>query len=124
MAGDKLITLIFLTLLLTMNYRWSLGASVFSREAQFSQITAGGKESDDAKIDGMQTEYGKDKNDFVLESRLGWFNVPDSLKIKLACEDNVRFERTSKQDPERFGTSIEDFENPKQRYVLCQRRCG
>lgn len=67
--------------------------------------------SDDAKIDGVQKEFGKTKDNFVLESRLGWFNVPDSLKIKLFCEDNIRFERTSKQDPERFGTTIEDFQN-------------
>lgn len=71
--------------------------------------------SDDAKIDGMQKEFGEKKNDFVLESRLGWFNIPDSLKIKLYCDDNVRFERTSKQDPERFGTTIDDFENTKKK---------
>lgn len=66
--------------------------------------------SDDSKIDGMQKEYGEKKENFILESRLGWYNVPDSLKIKLACEDKVRFERTSRQDLERFGTIIEDFE--------------
>lgn len=71
--------------------------------------------SDDVKIDGMQKEFGLTKDNFVLESRLGWFNVSDSLKIKLFCEDETRFQRTSKQDPERFGTSIEDFENTKKK---------
>lgn len=67
--------------------------------------------SDDVKIDGMQKEYGQNKDNFILESRLGWFNIPDSTKIKLFCEDNIRFERTSKQDPERFGTTVEDFQS-------------
>jgi cytidylate kinase len=66
--------------------------------------------TDDAQIDGMQKEYGNTKDNFVLESRLGWFNVPDSIKIKLYCEDKVRFERTSKADPNRMATKIEDFE--------------
>lgn len=71
--------------------------------------------NDDEKIDGMQKEYGQNKDNFILESRLGWFNVPDALKIKLYCEDEVRFKRTSKQDPERFGTTIEDFETTKKK---------
>jgi cytidylate kinase len=71
--------------------------------------------NDAEKIDSMQKEYGQTKDNFVLESRLGWFNVPDAIKIKLACEDNVRFQRTSKQDPERFGTTIEDFEATKKK---------
>jgi cytidylate kinase len=65
--------------------------------------------NDAEKIDGMQKEYGNTKDNFVLESRLGWFNIPDSIKIKLKCNDEVRFKRTSKQDPDRFGTTIEDF---------------
>jgi cytidylate kinase len=71
--------------------------------------------SDDEKIDGLQKEYGKVKNNFVLESRLGWFNVPDSFKIKLACKDEVRFERTSKADANRVATTIEDFETTKKK---------
>jgi cytidylate kinase len=71
--------------------------------------------TDDEQIDGMQKEYGNTKDNFVLESRLGWFNIPDSIKIKLKCSDDVRFQRTSKQDPERFGTTVEDFENTKKK---------
>jgi cytidylate kinase len=71
--------------------------------------------NDAEKIDGMQKEYGSTKDNFILESRLGWFNVPDSVKIKLHCDDEVRFSRTSKQDPERFGTTIEDFDATKKK---------
>ena len=71
--------------------------------------------NDAEKIDGMQKDYGMNKGNFVLESRLGWYNVPDAIKIKLFCEDDVRFKRTSKQDPERFGTTIEDFEATKKK---------
>lgn len=71
--------------------------------------------SDDNKIDGMQKEYGENKSDFILESRLGWYNVPDSIKIKLYCADDVRFQRTAKADPERFGSIVEDFEATKKK---------
>lgn len=71
--------------------------------------------SDDEKIDGMQKEYGLTKENFILESRLGWFNVPDSLKIKLFCENDVRFARTAKADPERFGSVVEGFEATKKK---------
>lgn len=71
--------------------------------------------SDDEEIDGMQKEFGKTKENFVLEARIGWYNVPDSIKIKLACEDDVRFERTSKADPDRMATKIEDFETTKKK---------
>jgi cytidylate kinase len=69
--------------------------------------------SDDEKIDSMQREYGKTNDNFMLESRLGWYNIPDSLKIKLHCDDDVRFQRTAKADPERFGSLVEDFEKTK-----------
>lgn len=71
--------------------------------------------TDDEKIDGMQKEFGNARDNFVLESRLGWFNVPNTIKIKLYCEDAVRFERTSKSDSERFGSIVEDFEKTKKK---------
>lgn len=74
-----------------------------------------GDTSSDFYRDNMQKEFGKNNDNFVLESRLGWFNVPDSKKIKLICEDGVRFERTSKKDPERIGTVVEDFDQTKRK---------
>lgn len=69
--------------------------------------------TDDEQIDGMQKFFGDNKNNFILEARLGWYNVPDSFKIKLSCEDDVRFKRTSRNDPNRMSTKIEDFEATK-----------
>ena len=52
----------------------------------------------DSKLDNMQKEFGKNNTNFVLESRLGWYFIPDSIKIKLICDENIRFERISKRE--------------------------
>jgi CMP/dCMP kinase len=69
--------------------------------------------SDDEKIDTMQVEFGKENDNFILEAHLGWRNIPDSLKIKLTCQDDVRFKRTSKEDENRVATDLDDFEKTK-----------
>lgn len=51
-------------------------------------------------------EYGKTHDDFVVESRLSWYFVPDSFKVKLACDFDERIRRISKRD----GKSIEEQE--------------
>ncbi len=49
----------------------------------------------DRKIDAMMAGFGKDTPEFVVESRLAWKTIPDSLKILLVCDDEVRFQRIS-----------------------------
>lgn len=52
---------------------------------------------EDKKYDLLRDErlkkFGEEHPDCVIEARLGWFNVPDSLKIKLFCSDDVRINR-------------------------------
>ena len=52
----------------------------------------------DKRLDKMQKKYGEENDNFVLESRLGWYFVPDSLKIKLICEENTRLKRIIERD--------------------------
>src|ERR1700722_10395135 len=42
--------------------------------------------------------FGKRNDDFVMESRLAWHFIPDSFKIKLVCDLDIRLARVSKRD--------------------------
>lgn len=61
----------------------------------------------DLRLDDMQKKFGEENDNFLVESRLGWFFIPDSIKIKLTCDDDVRVKRIAKRD----GITIEDAES-------------
>ncbi len=42
--------------------------------------------------------YGKQHDNFVLESRLGWYSIPDSFKIKVICDFETRIKRVADRD--------------------------
>ena len=52
----------------------------------------------DIKLDEMQKKYGEENDNFVLESRLGWYFVPDSFKVKLICDEEIRLKRVVERD--------------------------
>lgn len=58
----------------------------------------------DIELDNLVGKFGEDNNNFIFESRLAWFFIPDSIKIKLICDEEVTFERIS----DRENISIEE----------------
>ena len=52
----------------------------------------------DQKLDARIVEIGKLHENLVLESRLGWYFVPDSLKVKFVCDEAERFARVAHRD--------------------------
>lgn len=52
----------------------------------------------DKELDREIEKFGKENDDFVVESRLAWFFIPDSIKIKLFCEFNERVRRVAERD--------------------------
>lgn len=67
----------------------------------------------DETLDKKQIDFGKEHNNFILDSRLGWYFIPDSFKLFLKCDideatrrvfrdpredekENVTFEATKK----------------------------
>ena len=58
----------------------------------------------DKKLDERIAQAGKTHENLVLESRLGWYFVPDSFKIKFVCDDFERFSRVAHRD----GISVEE----------------
>lgn len=65
----------------------------------------------DREIDFMQKSFGEEYSGFILESRLGWFFVPDSVKIKLICEEGERLKRVN----EREGGDFEEIKKNEER---------
>lgn len=60
------------------------------------------------------TEFGRDNDNFVFESRLAWHFIPDSIKIRLYCDDNARLQRIANRenkDLEQVRIETEEREN-------------
>jgi len=49
----------------------------------------------DVKLDNYVEDFWKKNNKFIFESRLAWNFIPDSYKIYLKCDENIRYERIS-----------------------------
>lgn len=69
----------------------------------------------DQEIEKTQIEIGKTEDNFVMESRLAWYAVPDSLKIKLECDLDTRIKRivSGGKEEDRVAHMEEDFETTK-----------
>jgi cytidylate kinase len=79
----------------TGNYMRALAQKKNITLNEMAKIAEKDKEID-SEIDNYQIELGKKENDFVLEGRLGFHFVPDSLKIFLECDENTAAARILK----------------------------
>lgn len=110
-----------------LGYESMSGGGIFRQMAaeqgmsveEFDQFVTGGDESFDHKLDKRQEEYGKEHSDFVLESRLGWYFVPDAVKIKLICDLDERIRRIVGDESDNRTAHVQgDFETTKQKHLL------
>lgn len=72
-----------------------------SEEKKFSSFVEANKYAEkdtsiDNEIDGFQRDLGKNKDNFVIEGRLGFYFIPDSIKIFLKCSDKTGAQRIIK----------------------------
>ena len=58
----------------------------------------------DKEVDLEVENFGANNDNFIVESRLAWHFIPDSIKIKFYCDLDTRIERISQRD----GMSFED----------------
>lgn len=58
----------------------------------------------DNKLDRRMKEFGEANDNFIVESRLAWHFIPDSVKIKLFCDFDTRIRRIASRD----GISFEE----------------
>lgn len=52
----------------------------------------------DKELDNRTKSYGETHNNFVFESRLAWYFIPDSFKIKLECDFETRTTRIAERE--------------------------
>lgn len=71
----------------------SLGLDLYDFEALCSQ-----KPEYDKALDQEIATFGKTNDNFVVESRLAWYFIPDSIKIKIICDDSERVKRVAGRD--------------------------
>lgn len=79
---------------------------------EFEDKIAKNDDSFDIKLDQKVAEFWKENNDFIFESRLAWYFIPDSFKIYMKCETQERYKRIQKREQ----ISLEDvLEKTKKR---------
>lgn len=75
------------------------------------QVLAEKDERYDRELDEVRImNYGREHDNFVLDSRLAWHFIPDSFKIRLYCDFNERIKRIA-------GRENKDFETAKQETI-------
>ena len=52
----------------------------------------------DSELDKKIKEFGEKDDNFVVESRLAWYFIPDSIKVKLICDFDERIRRVAARD--------------------------
>lgn len=60
---------------------------------EFNNWSKNNPDEGDIYFDNYQKRYGKEKDNFVMESRLGAYFIPDSVKIYLDVDINIAAER-------------------------------
>lgn len=58
----------------------------------------------DRELDTLIADYGRTHDAFVVESRLAWYFIPDSFKVKFICDTDERLRRVALRD----GLSIDE----------------
>ena len=74
----------------------------------------------DTELDKRQIELGKKENDFVIDGRLSWHFIPNSLKVYLDVSDEKAAERIwqdkeNRQKSEKFESFDDLVKKIKQR---------
>ena len=98
-----------------LGYRFVSGGDIFWRKkAEEMGITllelhklAKNDERFDKECDEAIKKFGKENDNFVLESRLAWFFIPNSFKIKLVCDFETRVKRLAERDGLSFKAARE-----------------
>ncbi|MBN2142241.1 cytidylate kinase family protein [Candidatus Woesearchaeota archaeon] len=77
----------------------------------------------DKLVDDYLAELGEKEDDFVIDSRLGFYFIKKSIKVFIDAEDDVRAKRIMKD--KRSEESFRDLEDAKKKItlrLLCDRK--
>jgi len=95
-----------------------LGQTIY----EFEEKEAKNNENFDRELDSKVREFWINNDDFVYESRLAWYFIPDSYKICLKCDEDERYRRIKKRENIDINDVIEKNKKReselKKRYTL------
>ncbi len=102
-----------------LNYEFMSTGNIFRQMAkdnnmelnEFEDFTKGDEKYDRELDEVRVTEYGKNNKDFVMESRLAWHFIPDSIKIRLHCDDAERMRRVAERENKTIEKAKEETEH-------------
>ena len=79
------------------------GQMAMERGLTIDELNALGEKEDwtDKRADEIQTQMGKEKDNFIFEGRLSWYFIPSSFKIFFTVDQKTAAERTLKNRAER-----------------------
>ncbi|KKR98439.1 MAG: Cytidylate kinase [Candidatus Magasanikbacteria bacterium GW2011_GWC2_41_17] len=79
------------------------GQMAIEKRMTIDELNALGEKEDwtDRRADEIQTQMGKEKDNFIFEGRLSWYFIPNSFKIFLTVDVKTAAERTLKNRAER-----------------------
>lgn len=111
-----------------LNYEFTSSGNMFRSWAEENGMTM--EEADvflkenpetHLKIDESIKKYGQDNDNFIIDSRMAWFFVTDSIKIKLACDDEARFKRIAESNGKgRIAYQNEDLNKTREKTLKRQ----
>ena len=81
---------------------------------EFEEATNKDSKYDDA-LDQKIKEFGEKNDNFIIESRLAWHFIPDSIKVKLTCDFDERIRRVSEREkiPSEVAKEHNEFRDKK-----------
>ena len=98
-----------------LGYVYMSGGNLYRQMAQDHnmslnefEILANNNDQYDIELDTKTKEYGKNNKKYILESRLGWYSVPDSFKVALVCDFNTRIDRVAKRENKTKEIAIQE----------------
>lgn len=79
------------------------GQMAIEKGLTIDELNALGEQEDwtDRRADEIQTQMGKEKDNFIFEGRLSWYFIPHSFKIFLTVDSKTAAERTLQNRAER-----------------------
>lgn len=93
-------------------YAVSLGMTLNELEAESEKT-----DIHDKQLDEKTKEYGKTQDNFVFESRLAWYFIPDSFKVCFTCPFDVRVGRIAQREGKTFEVAKEETEHREGSYA-------
>ena len=79
------------------------GQMAIKKGMTIDELNSLGEKEDwtDKRADEIQTQMGKEKDNFIFEGRLSWYFIPNSFKIFLTVDVKTAAERTLQNRAER-----------------------